>query len=123
MSGVLDVLGTVGPVLICLAFPLVLLWQVGADLRSGTDRRAPTRVAGVSGLAQAVLLLTIGTLNADWGAVPVALWWLAVWLLCLGAAVLALRWRHLRPTGPRPRLELVGAGVWVLLAGALLVLL
>lgn len=76
--------------------------------------------AGVSSTAQAVLFLTVGTLNTAWGTVPVPLWWLAVWLLSLGVVVLVLRWPGLPPTGPRPRRERAGAAVWVLLAGALL---
>ncbi len=121
MSGVLEIVGVVVPVLVCLVFPAALLWQVLADLRPGTAARpAPTRTAGVSASAQAVLFLTVGTLNTPWGTVPVPLWWLASWLLALGVVVLVLRWRRLATTGPRPRRELVGATVWVLLASALL---
>lgn len=121
MSGALELAGVVVPVLVCLVFPGALLWQVLADLRPASARRpAPTRTAGVSASAQAVLFLTVGTLNAPWGTVPVPLWWLAVWLLALGVVVLVLRWRRLAVTGPRPRRELVGAAVWLLLASAML---
>ncbi|MGJ7441778.1 hypothetical protein [Aquipuribacter sp. MA13-6] len=121
MTVVLDLVAVVVPVLVCLVFPAALVWQVSGDLRRrAAGRPAPTRTAGVSGAAQAVLFLTVGTLNAPWGTVPVPLWWLAVWLLALGVVVLALRWRRLAPNGPRPRRELLGASVWVLLAGALL---
>ena len=121
MTVALDLVAVVVPVLVCLAFPAALVWQVSGDLRRrAAGRHTPTRTAGVSGAAQAVLFLTVGTLNAPWGTVPVPLWWLAVWLLALGVVVLALRGRRVAPHGPRPRRELLGASVWVLLAGALL---
>lgn len=122
MSGVLGLVVVVLPALVCVTFPAVLVRQVTADLRTGAATRAtPTRTAGVSAAAQAVLFGTFGALNTPWGTVPVQVWWLAAWLLSLGVVVLALRWRRLPPTGPRPRRELVGAAVWTVLAVLLLV--
>lgn len=113
MGDVLGVLTLIAPVVVTLGFPLVLARQVLGDLLPVPRRPAPpTRVAGISATAQAVLGLGVGTVLTRWDVVPVTLWWLATWVLAAGVTVLVMRWPALRPTGPRPRREGVGAGLW-----------